>query len=113
MRSTIAARRQSVTPASIRTRLSLGPSQRLERIVEAFRGMGRRGGSSQRLLADREAERCFACFLSRMVVLYRVWKDEGERAASIAAATQEVGATLLHKDPEFRAIVDLPQEWLG
>jgi hypothetical protein len=25
--------------------------------VKAFRGMGRRGGSSQRLLADREAER--------------------------------------------------------
>jgi len=48
-----------------------------------------------------------------MVVLYRVWKDEGERAASIAAATQAVGATLLHKDPEFRTIVDLPQEWLG
>lgn len=54
-----------------------------------------------------------ACFLRRMVVPYRVWKDEGERAASIATATQKVGATLLHKDPEFRAIVDLPQEWLG
>jgi hypothetical protein len=25
--------------------------------VKAFRGMGQRGGSSQRLLADREAER--------------------------------------------------------
>jgi predicted nucleic acid-binding protein len=96
--------------------------------------------------------RCYACFLSRMEVLYRVWKDEGERAgrlayeqlkalplswvepseplleqaarikachslsladAWIAAAAQQVGATLLHKDPEFRAITDLPQEWLG
>jgi predicted nucleic acid-binding protein len=96
--------------------------------------------------------RCYACFLSRMEVLYRVWKDEDERAgrlayeqlkalplhwveaseplleqaasikalhslsladAWIAAAAQQVGATLLHKDPEFRAIADLPQEWLG
>ncbi|CAK6696802.1 PIN domain-containing protein [Synechococcus sp. CBW1107] len=96
--------------------------------------------------------RCYACFLSRMEVLYRVWKDEDERAgrlayeqlkalplhwleasepllqhaasikarhslsladAWIAAAAQQVGATLLHKDPEFRAIADLSQEWLG
>ena len=95
---------------------------------------------------------CYACFLSRMEVLYRVWKDEDERAgrlayeqlkalplhwveaseplleqaasikarnslsladAWIAAAAQQVGATLLHKDPEFRAIANLPQEWLG
>ena len=47
--------------------------------VKAFRGMGRRGGCSQHLFADREAE----------------------------------SATLLHKDPEFRAIANLPQEWLG
>ena len=96
--------------------------------------------------------RCYACFLSRMEVLYRVWKDEDERAgrlayeqlkalplqwveaseplleqaasiktryslsladAWIAAAAQQVGASLLHKDPEFRAIANLPQEWLG
>ena len=73
MRSTITARGQTVIPAPIRARFSLGPSQRLEWIVEddgsirvvpvdltpvkAFRGMGQRGGSSQRLLADREAER--------------------------------------------------------
>ena len=102
--------------------------------------------------ALEQPDRCYACFLSRMEVLYRVLKDEGERggrlayeqlkalplrwveaseplleqAASlkalqslsladawIAAAAQQVGATLLHKDPEFRAIVDLPQEWLS
>lgn len=102
--------------------------------------------------ALEQPQRCYACFLSRMEVLYRIWKDEDERAgrlayeqlkalplhwveaseplleqaasikaryslplgnAWIAAATQEVGATLLHKDPEFRAIADLPQEWLG
>ena len=94
---------------------------------------------------------CFACFITRMEVLYRIWKDEDERAgrlayeqlkalplhwieaseplleqaasikaryalsladAWIAAAAQQLGATLLHKDPEFRAITDLSQEWL-
>ncbi|MFO7628575.1 MAG: PIN domain-containing protein [Prochlorococcaceae cyanobacterium] len=71
-------------------------------------------------------QRCYACFLSRMEVLYRVWKDENERAGRlayeqlkalplqwIAAAAMQVGATLLHKDPELRAIADLPQTWLG
>ena len=73
MRSTITARGQTVIPAPIRARVALGPSQRLEWIVEAdgsirvvpvdpspvkaFRGMGRRGGSSQRLIAELEAER--------------------------------------------------------
>ena len=73
MRSTITARGQTVIPAAIRARFSLGPSQRLEWIVEAdgsirvvpvdlspvkaFRGMGQHGGSSQRLFADRETER--------------------------------------------------------
>jgi len=28
----------------------------------------------------------------------------------IAAAAQQVGATLMHKDPEFRAIANLPQK---
>ena len=99
-----------------------------------------------------QSQRCFACFLSRMEVLYRVWKDEGEAAgrlayeqlkalplqwveasepllecaasikachslsladAWIAASAIEIGATLVHKDPEFRAISDLTQEWLG
>ena len=73
MRSTITARGQTVIPAPIRERFSLSPAQRLEWIVEAdgsirvvpvdpspvkaFRGMGRRQGSTQRLLADRDAER--------------------------------------------------------
>jgi len=97
-------------------------------------------------------QQCYACFLTRMEVLYRVWKDEGESSgrlayeqlkalplqwieasepllasaggikarhplsvadAWIAAAAQQVGATLLHKDPEFRAVAGLAQEWLG
>ena len=72
MRSTITSRGQTVIPAAIRERFGLGPAQRLEWIVEAdgsirvipvaaspiqaFRGQGKQGGSSQRLLADREAE---------------------------------------------------------
>jgi ribonuclease VapC len=95
---------------------------------------------------------CFVCFMSRMEVLYRVWKDEGERRARladaqlqalpiqwvpasdalleqaaaykaghplsvadawIAAAARQEGAVLVHKDPEFRALDQLPQQWLG
>ena len=109
-------------------------------------------GAERVAQAFEQPDRCYACFLSRMEVLYRVWKDEGERAgrlayeqlkalplhwvepseplleqaarikachalaladAWIAAAALQVGATLLHKDPEFRAISDLAQEWLG
>ena len=60
-------------PAAIRERFGLGPSQRLEWLVEedgsirvvpvvaspvqAFRGQGRAGGSILRLLADRELDR--------------------------------------------------------
>jgi AbrB family looped-hinge helix DNA binding protein len=73
MRSTITARGQTVIPAPIRERFSLGPSQRLEWIVEAdgsirvvpvdpspvkaFRGQGCRAGSADRLVAERRAER--------------------------------------------------------
>ena len=99
-----------------------------------------------------QPDHCYACFLSRMEVLYRVWKDEQERAgrlayeqlkalplqwveaseplleraatikachslsladAWIAAAAQQIGATLLHKDPAFQAINDLRLEWLS
>ena len=56
--------------------------------------------------------RCLVCFMSRMEVLDRVWKDEGERQARLAAAQRE-GAVLLHKDPEFRALDQVLQEWLG
>ena len=27
---------------------------------------------------------CFACFITRMEVIYRVWKDEGERSGRLA-----------------------------
>ena len=73
MRSTITSRGQTVIPAAIRERFDLGPSQRLEWLVEedgsirvvpvvaspvqAFRGQGRAGGSTARLLADREIDR--------------------------------------------------------
>jgi AbrB family looped-hinge helix DNA binding protein len=72
MRSTITSRGQTVIPAAIRERFGLGPSQRLEWLVEAdgsirvipvaaspiaaFRGGGRHGGATQRLLADRSCD---------------------------------------------------------
>ena len=102
--------------------------------------------------AKGPAPSCLACFMSRMEVLYRVWKDEGERSGRLAheqllalpirwveasdallmraaefkagvalsvadawitAAADLEGARLLHKDPEFRAIPQLAQEWLN
>ncbi len=72
MRSTITSRGQTVIPAPIRERLAIGPSDRLEWLVEedgsirvipvaaspvkAFRGRGAVGGSVQRLIADRKAD---------------------------------------------------------
>lgn len=102
--------------------------------------------------AQSGQSRCLVCFMSRMEVLYRVWKDEGERRARladaqlqslplewvscsdelleraaaikachplsvadawIAASAQLQGAVLVHKDPEFRSLGEIPQEWLG
>ena len=34
--------------------------------------------------ALEQSQRCYACFLTRMEVLYRVWKDEDERAGRLA-----------------------------
>ena len=72
MRSTITSRGQTVVPAAIRERFRLRPATRLEWVVEsdgsirvvpvdadpitAFRGSGS-GGSTARLLAERQAER--------------------------------------------------------
>jgi AbrB family looped-hinge helix DNA binding protein len=72
MRSTITARGQTVVPAPIRERFGLGPSTRLECIVDghgsirvvpvaldpidAFRGSGA-GGGTARLLEDRAIDR--------------------------------------------------------
>lgn len=72
VRSTITARGQTVVPAPIRERFGLGPSTRLEWIIDsdgsirvvpvdphpinAFRGSGA-GGSTARLLAERSRDR--------------------------------------------------------
>jgi predicted nucleic acid-binding protein len=47
---------------------------------------------------------CFACFITRMEVLVRVW---------IAAVALLSRATLFHRDPEFEAITELDQSWLA
>jgi AbrB family looped-hinge helix DNA binding protein len=71
MRSTITRRGQTIIPAEIRNRLHLTASDRLEWIVEGttlrvipvkqdpvagFRGQGK-GGTTARLIEDREADR--------------------------------------------------------
>ena len=71
MRSTITERGQTVIPAPIRRQFNLSPTDRLVWIIEngtirvfpvradpiaAFRGQGR-GGSVQRLLAERQQDR--------------------------------------------------------
>ena len=102
--------------------------------------------------AQSGESRCLVCFMSRMEVLTRVWKDEGERSAHladaqllslplewvscsdqlseraaaikachplsvadawIAASAQLQGAVLVHKDPEFRSLAHIAQEWLA
>jgi bifunctional DNA-binding transcriptional regulator/antitoxin component of YhaV-PrlF toxin-antitoxin module len=70
MQSTITTRGQTVVPAFIRMQFSLGPSDRLEWVidgadirvvpvranpVEAFRGQGR-GGATARLLGARKLD---------------------------------------------------------
>lgn len=70
MQSTITARGQTVVPAAIRAQFHLGPSDRLEWLldngsirvvpvranpIEAFRGQGQ-GGSTGRLLAARKQD---------------------------------------------------------
>ena len=70
MRSTITSRGQTVIPAPIRRQFNLGPSDRLEWVVDgkqilvfpvhkdpinAFRGRGK-GGSTKRLLAERKKD---------------------------------------------------------
>ena len=70
MRSTVTERGQTVVPAEIRRQFQLSPADRLEWVVdsqgirvvpvranpiEAFRGQGK-GGSTQRLLQDRQEE---------------------------------------------------------
>ena len=70
MQSTLTARGQTVVPAAIRNQFHLGPSDRLEWVldngsirvvpvranpIEAFRGQGK-GGASARLVAARKQD---------------------------------------------------------
>jgi len=41
-------------------------------------------GADRVALALEQPVRCVGCFISRMEVLYRIWKDEGERAGRLA-----------------------------
>lgn len=46
------------------------------------------------LILLEQPQRCYACFLTRMEVLHRVWKDENERAGRLAY--EQLNALPLH-----------------
>lgn len=121
--------------------------------VLAFRGDETGAARVEQLLRAVRAGKVeiFASFMTRMEVLYRVTKDEGQAAADdsirlldsvalewvscdpqilslaasikahgglsvadawIAATAKATDSILLHRDPEFRALKDLAQEFL-
>jgi predicted nucleic acid-binding protein len=52
--------------------------------------------------AARGESACYACFISQMELLYRVWKDEGEEAGRTAyAICRRLPITWLHESPEL------------
>ena len=56
------------------------------------------------LLAQAQSgkARCFACFITLMEVLYRVWKDEGEAEGKLAyAQCLALPIEWLHETPEL------------
>ena len=55
---------------------------------------------------------CSDALLEQVAVL-KAWHRLSVADAWIAAAAQREGAVLLHKDPEFRALDQVLQEWLG
>ncbi|MEZ5450258.1 MAG: PIN domain-containing protein, partial [Thiolinea sp.] len=67
--------------------------------------------------------RCFACFMSQMELLYRVWKDEGEQAGRLAHEQSKSlpiewvheSAELLEKAAELKATcrVSLADAWIA
>ena len=78
---------------------------------------------------DDEGERCARLADAQLQSLPIEWVSWGDellaRAASIkachplsvaaawiAASAQLQGAVLVHKDPEFRSLAEIPQEWL-
>jgi len=108
----------------------------------------------ERLLqqAKKNQAQLLISFMTRMEVLYRVWREEGPEAARealrlidsfpiewascapeilemaarlkaqgkvsvadswIGATAIVRGATLIHKDPEFRNFKEIPQEFIG
>ena len=101
-------------------------------------------------LASQGKAKCCNCFMSRMEVFYRAWRDKNKQTgqlahqqflalpikwlhssdsmsakaaefealhslsladASIATSAAELGATMLHKDPEFKSLA-VVQEFL-
>jgi len=66
---------------------------------------------------------CFACFMTRMEILYRVWKDEGELAGKLALQQSlalplrwiELSDELLRRAAEIKALnaLSLADAWIA
>lgn len=75
------------------------------------------------LLQDTQSNTCYACFMTQMEILYRVWKDEGEQAGKLAyeqcmaLPIQWVLTTdeLLQKAAEMKACypISLADAWIA
>ena len=63
--------------------------------------------------AQSGESRCLVCFMSRMEVFYRVWKDECERCARLADAQLLSVADAWIAASAFRSLGAIPQEWLA
>jgi predicted nucleic acid-binding protein len=55
---------------------------------------------------------CSVALLEQAAAIKAIPRLSGA-AAWLAAAAQREGAVLVHKDPEFRALDQVAQEWLG
>ena len=74
------------------------------------------------LLRDPDAK-CLACFMTRMEILYRVWKDEGELAGKLALQQclalpvnwVELSDELLRRAAEIKALnaFSLADAWIA
>jgi predicted nucleic acid-binding protein len=74
-------------------------------------------------MAQTENAHCFACFLTLMEVLYRVWKDEGEHEGRLAYEQCQTlpvdwiheSRQLLEKAAEIKAKhgLSLADAWIG
>jgi len=53
-------------------------------------------------LVENNETQCYACFMSQMEILYRVWKDEGEQSGRVACEmVQSLPIIWIHENREM------------